>query len=103
MAKRAKTRWFAMQWRKHRGYNMEKAAERLGVSVGHLSDLEKGKKRWNQDHIEAMAEAYNCEPADILMRDPSEPSAIWSIWDQIPPTQRTQAAELLRVLIKKAS
>ncbi len=99
MAKKRK--WFARQWRKHRHLTLEKAAERLHMAVGYLSDLEKGNRRWNQDHVEALAEAYNCEPADLLMRDPSDTRAIWTIWDQIEPTERETAARVLEGFVKK--
>lgn len=102
MAKKSKHQWFAREWRKHRGLNLERAAERLKLSVGYLSDLEKGKKRWNQDHLEAMAMAYNCEPVDLLMRNPTDPKAIWTIWEQIAPTERPTAARVLEGFIKKA-
>jgi DNA-binding Xre family transcriptional regulator len=103
MAKKQKFRWFAREWRKHNNLNLEAAADRLGMSVGYLSDLEKGKRRFNQDHLEAMAEAYNCTPADLLMRDPTAPNSIWSIWDQIAPTERETAVRVLQGFVKKAS
>lgn len=102
MAKKQKIRWFAKEWRKHRGYNLTQAADILGTTTGHLSDLEKGKKRFNQDHLELMAAAYNCEPADLIMRDPTAPGSIWSIWDQIEPQQREVATRMLEGLVKKA-
>ncbi len=105
MAKASK--WFARQWRKHRGLTLELAAERIKtagrvkMTAGYLSDLEKGERRWNQDHVEALADVYNCEPADLLMRDPADTRGIWTIWDQIPATQRETAARVLEGFVKK--
>lgn len=101
MAKRAKPTWYAREWRKHAGLNLEKAADRLGMAISYLSDLEKGKRRFNQDHLYAMAEAYNCQPADLIMRDPSQPGSIWSIWDQIPAQERDQAVRVLETFMRK--
>lgn len=95
-------RWFLKAWRKHRGYTQERLAEMVGSSAGYISDMEKGKRRYNQDLLEALAEALRCEPADLIMRDPTVGESVWSIWDQIPETERDQA---LRVLssFRKAS
>lgn len=101
MAKKPKIRWFAREWRKHAGLNLERAADRLGMAVSYLSDLEKGKRRFNQDHLEAMADAYGTDPASLLMRDPSNPDALWSIWDQIQPMQREQALRVLQTFAGK--
>jgi transcriptional regulator with XRE-family HTH domain len=91
-------RWFLREWRTHRGYTLERLAEMVGMSVGYLSDLEKGKRRWNQDHLEAFATALQCEPADLIIRDPSDPDGIWSIWDQLKPAERQQVVEIAKTL-----
>ena len=88
-------RWFLKEWRKYRGYSQERLAELIGTSKGYISDLERGKRRYNQEILEAAAKALRAEPADILMRDPSDPAGIWSIWDQVPPAQREQARRVL--------
>jgi len=101
MANKAKIRWFAREWRQHAGLTLERAADRLHMAVGHLSDLEKGKRRFNQDHLEAMADAYGCTPADLIIRNPVDPKGIWSIWDNISPPDRDQAAKVLETFIRK--
>lgn len=96
MAKKAP--FYLRQWRKHRGYTLERLAEMVGTSAGVISDLEKGNRRFNQDHLEMFAEALNCAPADLLMRDPSQPEGMWSIWNQLGPTERVQAEKVIRAL-----
>lgn len=93
-----KPRFFLRQWRKHRGYTLERLAEEIGMSVGYLSDLERGKQRYNQDHLETFATVLRCEPADLLIRDPIDPQGIWSIWDTLQPTQRRQVVEIARTI-----
>lgn len=93
-----RVRWYLKEWRKSRGYTQERLAEMTGMSVGYLSDLEKGKRRYNQDLLETLATALQCEPADLLIRDPSDPDGIWSIWDTLRPVERSQVVEIARTL-----
>ena len=50
---------------------------------------------YSQDTLEALAEALMCEPADLLMRDPTSPDPIWSVWDRVPATKRNDALRVL--------
>lgn len=93
-----KRRTFFRQWRKHKGLTLEVLAERLGVTAGALSQLERGEVNYTQPMLEALADALNCEPADLLMRDPLEPESPWSIWNQLKPVQREQAIGMLKIL-----
>lgn len=103
MAKKQKKRpTYIKAWRKHRGLTQEQLAERVGVDRSYVNKIENGKKRYDQPFLEAAADALGCEPADLIMRDPSEPAAIWTIWDQIPFTERAQAAKVLEAFVKKA-
>ena len=99
--KKRKQRQFIREWRKFRNLTQERLADRMGISRGYVSQVEKGKRRYDQHFLEAAAEALSCEPADLLMRDPTDPAAIWSIWDQIPPTQRAQAVRVLETFAAK--
>lgn len=99
----AKQRHFIKEWRKFRGLTQERLGERVGVERSYVNKIENGKRRYDQPFLEAAAKALQCEPADLIMRDPSQPGAIWSIWDQIPATEREQAAKVLQAFIKKAS
>lgn len=100
MAKRPKIQWFAREWRKKRELSLEKAAARLTMAVSYLSDLEKGKRRWNQDHLDAMALAYGIEPEDLLW-NPDAPPPLWVVWNKIAPADRDQAAKVLEAFVKK--
>jgi hypothetical protein len=48
--------------------------------------------------LEAIAAALRCEPADLLVRDPTATDAIWSLWDTLKPVERIQAVEILKTL-----
>jgi transcriptional regulator with XRE-family HTH domain len=85
-------------WRKHRGLTLEQLAERLHMNKGALSRIERGERPYTQDFLEAVADILQCEPVDILIRDPSEPDSVWSIWDRISPPQRDTARRILEQL-----
>lgn len=81
---------FFRQWRDHVGLTQEAAAERLALLLDRpnfdrslLSKIETAKSPYTQRILEAAAEAYGCEPEDILIRDPSKKDAIWSIHDNL--------------------
>lgn len=94
----AKQRHFIREWRKHRGLNQEQLAERLGISRPQLSKIEKGSRKYDQAFLELAAEVLRCEPADLIVRDPSDPDGIWSVWDALAPVQRQQVVEIARTL-----
>jgi transcriptional regulator with XRE-family HTH domain len=91
-------RIYLREWRKHRNLNQEQLAERLGIDRTIVSKIENGKLGYHQAFLEAAAEALMCEPADLLVRDPSKPEGIWSIWESIPPVQRPQVIAVLQAL-----
>ena len=68
-----------------------------------LSRLERAEIAYTQDTLEAIAEALSCEPADLVMRNPLDKSAVWSIHDQLakaPAEKREQAAAIVEALLK---
>lgn len=93
---------FIREWRKHRGLTIERLCDRIGYSQPHISKLENGKIPYNQELLEAVADALNCTPADLLMRDPSSSEKIWSIWGALEPTEREQLLKIAETF-RKAS
>lgn len=91
---------FIRQWRKHRGLTLQKLADRLEMTPSHLSMLERGLRGYTQDMLEALSDALSTDPASLLMRDPTDPDAIWSIWDQAKPGERQQIVDVARALIR---
>jgi len=91
-------------WRKHRELTLAQLAERLRVelemdiSEGQLSRIERGETPYSQDVLEALAQVLRCEPADLIMRDPSQPDAIWSLIDGLKPIERAQAIAVIQAL-----
>lgn len=99
---------FIRAWRKERGLTLVQLSDRLlhlhemEMSDGQLSRIERGEQPYSQDLLEAVADVLNCAPADLLMRDPSKPDGIWSIWDTLKPVEQAQAVEVIKAL-KRAS
>lgn len=91
------------KWRKHRELTQAQAAELTGLQQGLLSALERGARRYNEDHLAAMASAYVCETWQLLGQDPEDGDAgtIVSIWDHIPSRNREQAKQILQTFTEK--
>ena len=100
MAKKPTSRHFIREWRKAKNLTLEQLAERIGMTHQNLGKIERGKVPYNQVLLELIAEELRCEPADLIMRDPSAPDSIWSIWDQLQPVQRAQLVSIGETLKK---
>jgi transcriptional regulator with XRE-family HTH domain len=93
-------RHYIRAWREHRGLTQEQLADRLDTTKANISRIENLRQGYTQDFLEACADALRTDPASLIMRDPSDPGGIWSIWDQAKPGQRRQITEIARTLTK---
>lgn len=98
---------YIWEWRQFRKtMSLRRLADRLSdpasnsrsISDASLSRIERGFQPYNQPQLEAIASALNCTPADLIMRDPLDTEAPWSIWDALKPHQRQLAVRILRDL-----
>jgi Predicted transcriptional regulators len=96
--KKPPAKHFIKEWRRYRGLTQEQLASRLDVDRTTVSKIEGAKQEYSQGFLEAAAHALRCEPADLIMRDPTQPSAIWSIWDSIPDVEKPKAIAILSTL-----
>jgi transcriptional regulator with XRE-family HTH domain len=92
-------RIYLREWRQYRNLTQDQLADRIGISRVMVSKIERGLNPYHQAFLEAAAEALMCEPADLLVRDPSKPEAIWSVWESIPPLVRPQAIAILKTFM----
>lgn len=95
--------YFFKAWRKHRGLTQEQLASRVEMSASSVSQLERGVQGFSDAALQAFAEALNCEPGDLLMRDPTSP--IWSIFDtlrSLPTDQQQQVAQIIETFRRAA-
>jgi transcriptional regulator with XRE-family HTH domain len=93
---------FIREWRKHRGLTLEQMADRLDMTSSHLSMLERGQRGYTQETLEAVAEALQTDAASLLMRNPSDPDTIWSLWDRAKPGEKRQIRDVAEALVKAA-
>ena len=98
---------FLREWRKHREMTLEAAAGAVGEITGDgfthasLSRIERGKQPYSQPQLEALAAIYRTDPGSLLMRNPLDPDAIWSLWDQAKTAeQRTMIRNLAATVVK---
>lgn len=92
---RQRQKWYLLEWRKHRELTQPKLGERIGKSKNYISELEHGAP-YNQDLLEALAEALDCEVWELLHRNPllPDPVGIDSIAEtirRIPIDERERA------------
>ena len=98
--KRARRRTFVKQWREYRGLTQDDLAERLETSKASISRIEAGQQAYTQDFLEACADALRTDPASLLMRDPTDQEAMWSIWDKAKVGERKMIENIVRTVIK---
>lgn len=89
---------YLREWLEYRGLTAEQLALRLDISKGTVSKLENGKQRYNQDILERIAYALNCEVPE-LYRLPQAPTAN-ELLAKMPPEIRQTAMSVLIDLAK---
>lgn len=93
-------RTYIRQWRQHRNLTLEQLADRIEMTASHLSMLERGQRAYTQETLESVAHALQTDPASLLMRDPSGPDAIWSIWDNAKQGERQMIVDIAKTITK---
>ena len=94
-------KYFFREWRDYRGLTQAQLAERVDMSTSFISQLERGEQGFTDSTLALLAEALQCEPGDLLMRNPIDTETPWSIWDNIPVAARPQAIEILKTFQQK--
>jgi transcriptional regulator with XRE-family HTH domain len=64
------------RWRLTRGLTLAVVAERSGLNVGYLSQIERDKASPSLDSLASLAAALDVEPAWFLMRDAPQPIVV---------------------------
>lgn len=96
-----RTKVYFREWRKFRGLTLEQASERAGMSHGNISAMERGAQDYTRSGLEALAHAYQCDPADLLMRNPNDPDAIWTLWERAKPGERKMIVNIANQVVGK--
>lgn len=91
-------RHFVKEWRKFRGLTQERLAERTPFTTGAISQLETGRTKYTQDMIEALAFALECEPGDLLSRDPTKEGEVVDLLSRLSDENKDAAIKMLKAL-----
>lgn len=92
-------------WRKRAGLTIEQLAEKIGAAPSTVSKIENLQQDFNAGHQEAIAEALDCTPFDLLFVDPAsgqsgEFEGYWDAFTSLTTDSKRQIIELMRVLPK---
>jgi transcriptional regulator with XRE-family HTH domain len=85
---------------------VEALAERVGEKIGgmthaSISRIERGLQPYSQPILEAIAdELTGGDVASLLMRDPSDPNAIWTLWERAKPGERRMIVDIANTILK---
>ena len=93
---------FLREWRKKSGKTLVAVAEHLHMSHSQLSRIERGAQPYNQELLEALADLYGCDVVDLLIRDPSDPEGMWTLWERAKPGDRQRIIAVADALLKEA-
>lgn len=90
--------WFLRDWRKDRGLTLEQLASRIGSTGATVSRLERGQQPYSQPLLEALAEALNCQPADLIMRPPGASDRLKAVLDGLTEAEQARALAVIQAL-----
>ena len=79
--------------------SLDQLADRVPMDKGNLSKVERGILPYNQDLLERLADALMTDPASLLMRDPTDSAAIWTLWDHASKVERAQIESVADALL----
>jgi len=91
-------RTYIREWRKFRNLTLEQLADRIDMQASALSYLERGQSAYTQGTLEAIADALQTSVSSLIMRDPTQDDAIWSIWENASEGEKRQITEVAKAL-----
>lgn len=90
---------YVRAWRRHRGLTIEQLAERAGLSITTISEIERHRADFTGKTLREIAGALGTTPGSLISGPPSEINEIWTIWDDLGrQNRRPQAEAILRAL-----
>lgn len=79
---------------------LEQLGEAVDMSHAQLGRIERGLQPYNQALLEALAEVLATDVPSLIMRDPTDDSGIWSIWDHAKVGERQMIVDIARAIVK---
>lgn len=95
---------FLREWRRARDLTQERLAERVGCSVALISMIERGERQYDQEFLEAAAEALGTTPDRLLRINPEDPRSEDTIFEtvrRIPIEDRPKVLAVLEAFSRK--
>lgn len=92
---------YLAEWLVFRNKTHEQLANALDLSRPQVTKLVNGKRHYTQGFLEAAAEYLETDPASLLMRDPTQPEAIWSLWDHASEGQKVEIRRFAEFTVKE--
>ncbi|MCL4715512.1 MAG: helix-turn-helix transcriptional regulator [Hyphomonadaceae bacterium] len=89
---------FLRQWRKRAGLSQEQLAEMIGCSPALVSMIERGQRQYDQEFLEAAAEALDATPDMLLRIDPENPAFEEAAAAQLRRVPEADRARLLAMI-----
>ena len=57
---------------REKGWTTKVLAEKTGMSESYLTHIKNGTRRWNEDSLKKLANAFEITPIDLLLKDAKE-------------------------------
>ena len=96
-------------WRESKAWTLERVVARLQedglpITSASLSRIERGIQPYSQPILEGLARAFQCQPADLVMRKPpsKEQIELFSVIEGLDDEQRRRALAVLRAAFQAA-
>jgi transcriptional regulator with XRE-family HTH domain len=102
---------YIREWRTFRGLTQDQAVDRLAAlddphvptTAASLSRLENGKQPYSQRSLEALAQIYDCEPDELLGRDPTKEGRVIDFMKHLDSAQQAQALAILKAFTQSVA
>jgi len=89
---------FIREWRTFRGITQAELAQAIRVDRTYLNKIERGKRRYVPEVLEAVASKLDCAPGDLLSRRPGHASEIEIFCESLNEADRARAVAVLKAL-----
>ncbi|WP_161831485.1 helix-turn-helix transcriptional regulator [Pseudovibrio sp. POLY-S9] len=86
------------QWRLAKGTTLQELQAQTNIDHSMLSKIENGQRRWNRDHILAIADALCVEPYQLFISPEDQVLSLIEKLRKLPPAQINQALAVLNAL-----
>ncbi len=101
-------RTYFKNWRRYRHLTQEQVVNRLAIhedvllpkTEASLSRLENGKQQYSQRVLEALSDIYECEPSELLCRDPLKDGQLIDFLKALDERKQQQVMAIIEALTK---